>query len=53
MSLIVLLVILLLVFGGGGGYYGYRRWGSSGGIGVLGIVLIVFAFVYLFGGLRL
>ena len=41
MSLIVLILILLLLFGGGGGYYGYRRWGSGGGIGIFGLVLII------------
>jgi hypothetical protein len=37
--LIILLVLLLL--GGGGGYYGYSRWGASGGIGIFGLVLII------------
>ena len=41
MGLILLIVVLLLLFGGGGGYYGYRRWGSGGGIGIVGVVLIV------------
>jgi hypothetical protein len=40
MLLILLIVVLLLVFGGGGGYYGYRRWGSGGGIGIVGVILI-------------
>ena len=31
MSLLIILIVLLL--GGGGGYYGYSRWGNSGGIG--------------------
>jgi hypothetical protein len=46
--LIVLLVLLLL--GGGGGYYGYSRWGASGGIGIFGLVLIIVLIAYLFGG---
>jgi hypothetical protein len=36
MPLILLIVILLLLFGSGGGYYGYRRWGTGGGVGVVG-----------------
>jgi len=52
MLLIVLIVFLLLAFGGGGGYYGYRRWGTGGGIGIFGTVLIILALVYLFGGMR-
>jgi hypothetical protein len=53
MSLIVLIIILLLLFGGGGGYYGYRRWGTGGGIGIFGMALIILLVLYLFGGLRL
>jgi hypothetical protein len=53
MSLILLIVVLVLLFGGGGGYYGYRRWGSGGGIGIVGLVLIILLVLYLFGGLRL
>jgi hypothetical protein len=53
MGLILLVVVLLMLFGGGGGYYGYRRWGSRGGIGIFGIVLIVLVCLFLFGGLRL
>ena len=50
MSLIVLIIVLLLLFGGGGGYYGYRRWGSGGGIGIVGLVLLILVLLYLFGG---
>ena len=53
MSLVVLIILLLLLFGGGGGYYGYRRWGPSGGIGIFGLVLIILVALYLLGGLRL
>jgi hypothetical protein len=53
MFLILLIVVLVLMFGGGGGYYGYRRWGTGGGIGIFGVVLIVLLALYLFGGLRL
>jgi hypothetical protein len=35
------------------GYYGYRRWGTGGGIGIFGLVLIVLVLIYVFGGLRL
>lgn len=51
MSLILLIIILLLLFGGG--YYGYRRCGPGGGIGIVGVVLIVPVVLYLLGGLRL
>jgi hypothetical protein len=51
MSLILLVVVLVLLFGGGGGYYGYRRWGTGGGIGIVGLVLIILVVLYLFGGL--
>ena len=50
MGLLLLIVVLLLLFGGGGGYYGYRRWGSGGGIGIVGVVLIILGVIYVFGG---
>lgn len=53
MSLIVLITILLPLFGSGGGYYGYRRWGSGEGIGIVGLVLIILVILHLFGGLSL
>ena len=49
--MLLLIILLVLVFGGGGGYYGYSRWGSGGGLGILGTVLLVVV-LYLFGGLR-
>ena len=49
--MLLLIILLVLVFGGGG-YYGYSRWGTGGGLGVVGTVLLVLAVVYLFGGLR-
>jgi hypothetical protein len=52
MLMIVLIVLLLLAFGGGGGYYGYRRWGTGGGIGIFGLVQIILVVVYVFGGIR-
>ena len=51
--MLLLIIILVLLFGGGGGYYGYSRWGTGGGLGVVGTVLVIVLVVYLFGGLRL
>jgi hypothetical protein len=50
--MLLLLIVLLLLFGGGGGYYGYSRWGTGGGLGVFGTVLLIVVLVYLLGGLR-
>lgn len=50
MSLILIIVILLLLFGAGGGYYGFRKWGAGGGIGIIGLVLIIILVLYLVGG---
>ena len=52
MSLLVILLIILLLFGGGGGWYGYRRYGYGGGLGIFGVVLFILILIYLFGGLR-
>lgn len=52
MLMILLIVVLLLAFGGGGGYYGYRKWGAGGGIGIFGLVVISLVLVYVFGGTR-
>ena len=49
--MLLLIILLVLVFGGGG-YYGYSRWGTGGGLGIVGTVLLVLVVVYLFGGLR-
>jgi hypothetical protein len=51
-AMLLLIVLLLLLFGGGGGYYGYSRWGSRGGLGIVGTVLIILLVVYLIGGIR-
>ena len=51
--MLLLIVVLVLLFGGGGGYYGYSRWGTGGGLGIVGTVLIILLAVYLLGGLRL
>ena len=48
--MLLLLILLLLVFGGGGGYYGYSRWGTGGGVGIFGLVLMVLLVYYLVGG---
>src|SRR5579864_5858091 len=50
--LLLLVIVLLLLMGGGGGYYGYSRWGTGGGLGIVGTVLLIFLVVYLLGGLR-
>jgi hypothetical protein len=49
--MLLLLIVLLLVLGGGG-YYGYSRWGTGGGLGIVGTVVLVAVVVYLLGGLR-
>ncbi len=49
--MLLLIIILILLFGGGGGYYGYSRWGTGGGLGILGTVLLVVLIMYLVGAL--
>lgn len=51
--MLLLIVVLLLLFGAGGGYYGYSRWGTGGGMGILGTVVLIVVVLYLVGGLRL
>ncbi len=51
--MLILIIILLLLFGGGGGYYGYSRWGSSGGLGIVGTVVVIALALYFFGALRM
>ena len=51
--MLLLIIILLLLFGGGGGYYGYSRWGTGGGLGIVGTVVDIALLVYFFGGMRL
>jgi hypothetical protein len=48
--MLLLLIVLLLLFGGGGGYYGYSRWGTGGGLGIFGLVLIILVIYYVAGG---
>ncbi|MGB7434117.1 MAG: hypothetical protein WBR26_09190 [Candidatus Acidiferrum sp.] len=50
--LLLLIIVLLLVFGGGGGYYGYSRWGSRGGFGIVGTVVVIALVLYFLGALR-
>ena len=50
--MLLLIIILVLLFGGGGGYYGYNRWGTGGGLGIVGTVVLILVIVYLVGGIR-
>ena len=50
--MLLLVIVLVLLFGGGGGYYGYSRWGSRGGMGILGTVLVIVLVLYLLGAVR-
>ena len=50
--MLLLIILLVLLFGGGGGYYGYSRWGTGGGLGVVGTVLLILVIAYLVGWLR-
>ncbi len=47
--MLLLIILLILLFGGGGGYYGYSRWGTGGGLRVVGTVLVVVLIFYLAG----
>ena len=51
--MLLLIIILVLLFGGGGGYYGYSRWGTGGGLGIVGTVVIIVAVLYLLGAIRI
>ena len=50
--MLLLIILLVVLFGGGGGYYGYSRWGTGGGLGIVGTVLLVVVVLYLFGGIH-
>jgi hypothetical protein len=50
--MLILLIVLLLLFGGGGGYFGYSRWGTRGGLGIVGTVVLIALVLYLLGVLR-
>ncbi len=51
-SLVTILIIVLLVLLLGGGGYGFRRWGTGGGLGIVGTILIIALVLYLLGILR-
>jgi hypothetical protein len=51
-AMLLLIIVLLLLFGGGGGYYGYSKWGTGGGLGVVGTVVLIAVVLYLLGALR-
>jgi hypothetical protein len=51
--MLLLIIVLVLLFGGGGGYYGYSRWGTGGGMGIFGTVLLIVVIMYLLGALRI
>jgi hypothetical protein len=48
---LLLIIALVLLLGGGGGYYGHTRWGRSGGLGILGTVLVIALILYLVGAI--
>jgi len=50
--MLLLIIVLRLLFGGGGGYYGYSRWGTGAGLGIVATVLLIAVVVYRLGGLR-
>jgi Protein of unknown function (DUF3309) len=50
--MLFIILILLLLFGFGGSYWGYNNYGPGGGIGIFGVILIIFLLLYFFGGLR-
>ena len=50
--MLLLIILLVLLFAGGGGYYGYSRWGTGGGLGIVGKVLVIVLVLYLLGMLR-
>jgi len=52
LSMLLLIIVLILLFGGGGGYFGYSRWGTRGGLGIVGTVLLIVVILYLVGALR-
>jgi hypothetical protein len=50
--MLLLIIVLLLLFGGGGGYYGYSRWGTNGGLGIVGTVVVIALLLYFLGVIR-
>jgi Protein of unknown function (DUF3309) len=51
--MLLLIILLVLLFGGGGGYYGYSRWGTGGGLGIVGTVVVIALVLYLLGAIRI
>lgn len=47
--MLLLIILILLLFGGGGWFYGNSRWGTSGGLGIVGTVLVIVFILYLLG----
>lgn len=50
--MLLLIIILALLLAGGGGYYGYSQWGTGGGLGIVGTVLVIVLVLYLLGALN-
>ncbi len=50
--MLLIIIVLLLLFAGGGGYYGHSRWGTGGGLGIVGTVVLIGLVLYLLGVLR-
>ena len=50
--MILIIILLLLLFAGGGGYFGYSKWGTGGGLGIVGTILLIAVVLYLLGVLR-
>jgi hypothetical protein len=48
-TILIVIVLILLLGGGGGGYYAHSYYGGAGLGGVLGLVLIVCAALWLLG----
>ncbi len=46
---LILILILLLVLAGGGGFYGHRRYGRRGLVGVLVLILVILLVMWLVG----
>jgi hypothetical protein len=51
MMLLLIIILLILLVGGGG--YGYRRWGTGGGLGIVGTILVIFLVLWLLGVVRI
>lgn len=47
--MLLLIIVLVLLFGVGGGYYGHSRWGTGGGLGIFGTVVVIALVLYFLG----